>query len=74
MAVRVDELESQAIANIVWGFSQLGTHHKAMFDVIAQVTPTRIRDFRAQEISNLLIGYARFNHLDPVMLEVQPKP
>ena len=35
--------------------------------------PTRIGEFRAQEISNLLIAYARFNHLNPVMLEVRPR-
>lgn len=67
---RVTELHSQAIANTVWGYSQLGYHHMAMFNVIAREVPARINEFRSQEISNLLIGYARFTHLDPVMLEV----
>lgn len=70
VTVRITELESQAIANIVWGFSQLGHYHEAMFDVVAREAPKRISDFRPQEVSNLLIGFARFNHLDPVLLEV----
>lgn len=70
---RVTELHSQSIANTVWGYSQLGYHHMAMFNVIAREVPARINEFRSQEISNLLIGYARFTHLEPVMLEVSLK-
>ena len=48
VTARISELQSQAMANIAWGYSQLGTYHQAMFESIAREAPAKLGDFRAQ--------------------------
>lgn len=73
---RVAEFQPQSITNMMWGFSSLGVYPEKLFQAVAEDIIKRqrsrvrggLQDFKDQEVSSLLISFARANVIDPPLL------
>jgi len=58
----------------VWGAATLGFSDEGMLKAVAGEAVVRLSDFNPQELSNILVAYARVGYVHIPLLEVQPDP